>query len=274
VRIVGFFLYVLPVMAFSKTEKVPPVEITKIYQLDLFSLISFGLAITALIVSIFMAWLSWEFYKKSSQTSETTNETVTRIDASIVGIQNDISEIVQRAVGHWINGNGDSNLSEIKSEFQDKLSDLEEKLQQGDDAGSPDVAPEIAALKDQMLELNKGMREAQVKALFPSIKEDTSPIEVSQNTIKSEEAEQEGQVIVTLNKPMKYATGTGKFVPRFVGVPEFEVELVGSPYEKIEQVKYSHGVGKPTDFNLHLNGNGELLKAGDYVFKYKAQYVA
>ena len=271
--IIGLILLFVPMCLVAETTEAVQVQ-TKIYQLDLFSLISFGLAITALVVSVFMSWLSWEFYKKSSQTSETTNETVTRIETSIVGIQNDISEIVQRAVGHWINGNDGSNLNEIKSEFQDKLSDLEDKLSQAGSGGSPDVAPELAALKDQMLELGRGMREAQVKALFPNIKEDSSPIGVSQSTTKSEEGVQEGQIVVTLNKPMKYATGTGKFTPRFSGVPEFEVNLISSPYAKTEDVKFSHGVGKPTDFNLHLNGKGENLKAGDYVFQYKANLAA
>ncbi len=247
---------------------------TRIYQLDLFSLISFGLAITALIVSLFMAWLSWEFYKKSSKTSETTNETVTRIETSIAGIQSSISEIVQRAVGHWIEGNEGSNLTELKTELQSKLSDLENKLSQAGTDGSPDVSPELAALKDQMLELSKGVREVQMRALFPSLKEETSPIEVSQNRTTSDANLQEGQIIVTLKKPMKYATGTGKFIPRFAGVPTFEVQLVSSPYSKIEDVSFSHGVGKPTDFNIHLNGKGEALKAGDYVFSYKASYEA
>jgi hypothetical protein len=266
--VIGLLALIFPAFALAQATEAQ----ARIYQLDLFSLISFGLAITALVVALFMSWLSWEFYKKSSQTSETTNETVTRIETSIAGIQSSISEIVQRAVGHWIDGNDGTNLTELKSELQSKLSDLEEKLSQAGTEGSPDVSPELAALKDQMLELSKGVRDVQMRALFPSLKEESSPIEVSQNRTTSEADLQEGQIIVTLKKPMKYATGTGKFIPRFAGVPTFEVNLVSSPYSKIEEVSFSHGVGKPTDFNIHLNGKGETLKSGDYVFNYKASY--
>lgn len=266
--VIGVLTLIFPACLFAQAAEAQD----RVYQLDLFSLISFGLAITALVVSLFMSWLSWEFYKKSSQTSEATNETVARIETSITGIQSSISEIVQRAVGHWIDGNEGSNLTELKSELQSKLSDLENKLSQTGAEGSPDVSPELAALKDQMLELSKGVREVQMRALFPSLKEESSPIEVSQDRTTSEANLQEGQIIVTLKKPMKYATGTGKFIPRFAGVPTFEVNLVSSPYSKIEDVSFSHGVGKPTDFNIHLNGKGEMLKAGDYVFSYKASY--
>jgi len=268
--LLGIFCCIISISTLAE-ESVAP---SNVYQLDLFSLISFGLAITALVVSVFMAWLSWEFYKKSSQTSETTNETVTRIETSIVGIQNDISEIVQRAVGHWINGNGDSNLSEIKSEFQEKLSDLEDKLNENSTVDSPDITPELSALKEQMFELSKGVREAQVKALFPNMKDDKSPILVRQSLISKAPDDLTGQVIITLNKPMKYATGTGKFSPRFTAVPDFSVELLDTPYENTDEVKFSQGVGTPADFNIHLNGKGGFLKAGDYTFRYNAKYVA
>ena len=96
-------------------------------------------------------------------------------------------------------------------------------------------------------------------------------IELSQEIIKSDEEIQEGFLYVTLNKPMRYATGTGKFSPRFSKVPEFEVDLIDSPYEDMTMVGLSYGCGTTRDFNVHLRGKkGLLLSAGTYVFKYKA----
>lgn len=99
---------------------------------------------------------------------------------------------------------------------------------------------------------------------------DKPSIEITQETIESGENLQKGLLIVTLNRAMKYATGTGKFFPRFPFVPEFEVELVNSPYEDHTTIGLSFGCGTTRDFNVHLKSKGGLLDYGDYVFKYKA----
>lgn len=240
------------------------------YQLDMFSLISFSLAITALVVSLFMAWLSWEFYKKSSETSEKTNSTVTRVESSILEIKNNISEIVQRAVGYWIEGGGgNSDILNTKDELYEKFGELEEKLRsvQG---GAPEVSDEIAILKDQINDLSLGVRQAQIRSLFPNIKDESPAIQHNQSIILREENKQHGQLIISLNKPIPYASATGKFQPRMSTVPDFEVNLISSPYDNNNNVKFSKGVGTPNDFNIHINGKGEKLKIGNYVFEYTA----
>jgi hypothetical protein len=69
---------------------------------------------------------------------------------------------------------------------------------------------------------------------------------------------------------MHYATGTGKFTPRFKSIPTFKVELVSSPYEDQSIVAISFGCGTVNDFNVHLRAKRGALEAGDYVFKYEA----
>jgi len=261
----------LPLVLYAE-QNTPAIESTgTIYQLDLFSLISFGLAITALVVSLFMAWLSWEFYKKSSETSEKTNNTVTKIESSIVGIQNNISEIVNRAVEHWIEGGaGDSNITELKDELYEKFEDLEEKLQASKGGESPEISNEISQLKEQINDLNVGVRQVQVRSLFPGVKKEDTEIEHSQFISLTESHKQEGQINITLNKSIPYATATGKFKPRLSTVPDLDVKLVNSPYENDDEVKFSKGVGTPKDFNIHLSGKGEPLKMGNYIFEYVA----
>ena len=100
---------------------------------------------------------------------------------------------------------------------------------------------------------------------------DRSLIEVFQEPFDSPVDEwQGGYLSVYLNKPMKYATGTGKFQPRFSAIPKFEVELVDSPYEDKNMVSLSFGCGTTRDFNVHLKAGKGLLEAGSYIFQYKA----
>jgi hypothetical protein len=71
---------------------------------------------------------------------------------------------------------------------------------------------------------------------------------------------------------MRYATGTGKFNPRFAVVPDFSVEFIDSPYPDTEMVGLSYGCGTTKDFNVHLRGKrGSQLEAGDYIFQYTAK---
>ena len=267
-----FFLILTPSIVYADESEIIAKEASKVYQMDLFSLISFGLAITALIVSLFMSWLSWEFYKKSTETSEKTNNTVTKIETSIVAIQNSISEIVQRAVGFWIEGGGvgDSKVSGIKDELYEKFGELENKLNASNGVGTPEISSEISELKEQINELSLGVRNAQVRSLFPGIIDESPTIEHKQIFTLKDENKQQGNITITLNKSIPYATATGKFRPKMSQVPDLEVTLVSSPYDDNTDVKFSKGVGTPKDFNIHLNGKGIPLKVGSYVFDYVA----
>src|SRR5690606_23005621 len=95
----------------------------KMYTIDLFSILSFALAVAAFFVSAFLGWLSWQFYKKSSEVSEKTNEAVSRVEISISGIQSDITEIVRRAVGYWVDGSG-------VNEYPEQINDLNQKIEE------------------------------------------------------------------------------------------------------------------------------------------------
>lgn len=100
--------------------------------------------------------------------------------------------------------------------------------------------------------------------------DDTPSIMVSQAIIEADKNQQSGFLIVTLNRDMKYATGTGRFSPRFSDVPKLEVELVNSPYDDQAYVGVSFGCGTIMNFNVHIRAKTNTLNAGEYVFKFKA----
>jgi len=81
---------------------------------------------------------------------------------------------------------------------------------------------------------------------------------------------QGGLLFVHLNRPMRYATGTGKFNPKFSTIPEFNVKLLDSPYDNNNMVALSFGCGTTRDFNVHLRAKDTFLEAGTYVFEYTA----
>ncbi|MBP0601316.1 hypothetical protein J8I01_02105 [Aeromonas sanarellii] len=99
---------------------------------------------------------------------------------------------------------------------------------------------------------------------------DIPAISVTQEIQHVDDQVQSGLFTVTLNKNMKFATGTGKFKPFFEDVPDLEVELVDSPYSSEDPFKLSYGCGTVKNFNVHLRGYGENLEQGDYIFRYKA----
>jgi CHASE3 domain sensor protein len=244
----------------------------KMYQLDMFSLISFGLAIAALLLSLFMAWLSWEFYKKSTETSDKTNETVTRVETLVAGVQSSISDIVERAVSHWIEGGvgADGNINQSKIEVYDKLNALEQTIQKGGNGNSEELLKEVSALKTQMDELGRGIRENQIKALFPSISEPMAAIKYSQEVTKLSDHEQVGVIKVTVQRPTRVATATLRFKPNFPQAPELKTTLISSPYgENTSEISAKHGTPSATACNIHLNGSSPL-KVGEYVFEFVA----
>ena len=99
---------------------------------------------------------------------------------------------------------------------------------------------------------------------------DILPISTSQETTSVGKYRQTGLLIITINKHIKYATGTGKLTPIFENAPNLEVELVESPYDDSSFVGISSGCGTVTDFNIHMRARKDLLKIGDYVFSYSA----
>lgn len=263
-------LFILfPAVCVAETS---PVTTAKTYELDMFSLLSFGLAIAALALSIFMAWLSWQFYVKSTQATDKTNETVTKIETLVAGIQTNITEIVQRAVGYWIHSDGgDGQVTESKREVYERLSELEQSIQNSTAGGdTANLLKEVSALKMQLDELGRGIRESQIKTLFPSIETEVQVLRYSQEITNSDGSEQAGVIRIHVLKPTKIATAPVKFNPPFDVAPELTANLISSPYTDPSEISAKPGTPGLRGCNIHLNSITPL-KIGEYVFEFLAK---
>lgn len=242
------------------------------YELDMFSLVSFGLAIAALVLSIFMAWLSWQFYIKSTQAADKTNETVTKIETLVAGVQANITEIVQRTVGYWIeSGGGDGQVTESKREVYERLSELEQSIQNSGGGGdTAHLLQEVSALKIQLDELGRGIRESQIKTLFPNIDTEMPTMKYSQEITSADAGEQSGLMRINVLKPTKIATANIKFNPTFATEPSITATLVSSPYEDDSLISAKAGTPSTRGCNVHLNSSAPL-KVGEYIFEFVAK---
>ncbi len=270
-----FFMFSCAMSAFAADTTAVTNEATRIYQLDLFSLISFALAIAAFVVSIFMGWLSWEFYKKSSEASEKTQQAVTKIETAVLSIQSEITEIVRRAVGYWTSGEETNEVADQSAALTAKVDELAAQIKSlaGTAANKQDLEAKLAELvrlqKDQVATLNNSVTDAKVRALFPSV--DRGPVsQVTQSLTVNTDTQKSGELIVNVLRPSKVATATGKFLPSFGSLPEMQVDLVGAPVSDISKLRITCGVGKTTDFNIHLISTDGLLEIGTYVVKFNA----
>jgi len=203
----------------------------RLYSFDIFSLISFGLTITALLLSFFMAWLSWQFYSKSVAASEKTHETVTKIEGIVAGVHNNISEIVNRAVTHWVEGGESTDLREANQRLMDKFEALEGAIKSGNGADQAEVLQDIKGLRFQVEELSRASREMQIKNIFPGYGSERKVVDATQEITSSEEFSQTGVLRVKVLRPTKVATATLWFDPAFTNSPQVTAELVASPLE-------------------------------------------
>lgn len=128
------------------------------------------------------------------------------------------------------------------------------------------VMDEIRTVSEQLDKLKKEISENILKAK----KGATPSIRVSQEVSACSEYENTGIIVVSLEHDMRYATGSGKFSPRLIDVPDFSVQFVDGPVNVDEDVHISFGCGTNKDFNVHMRGKHKNLPEGDYVFQYQA----
>ena len=143
-------------------------------------------------------------------------------------------------------------------------------VQESAKATNKEISQEVIS---ELIKVSQDSVRGDVEANQDSLPDDVevrASISVSQETIETPLNKRSGLLIVTLNKSMHYATGTGKFTPRFKSIPILTVELVNAPYEDKSTVNIRSGCGTVKDFNVHLKAISGELEAGDYVFKYEA----
>lgn len=249
------------------------------YNLDMFSLISFALAIASILFAGFAVWLSWELYKKSTAASEKTQEAVIRIESAVLGIKGDITEIVKRAVSYWVEDNPQDQAQQgIMPDLTEKLDEISQTIK-----SLSTTDPKVKELESKLKEvvntqkqeiekLNSSLLDAKVKNIFPSASS-FSAISLHQQILDDTPTKKSGQLLIKINRPVKIATATGKFLPSFENTPMLTVKLISSPYRDKNSIHVTSGIGQFSDFHVHLKIPGTYLAEGDYVVEYEAKVI-
>ena len=240
----------------------------KTYTMDLFTVFSFGLAIAAFALSIFMAWLSWEFYKKTTAASESVQASVYKVETSVVGIQSDIKEIVQTAVKHWTQGNAqniDGELQQALDQIQILTAELEEMKRE-----TPELQSKIEAVEKAMLShynrANDLLKQSKAQSIFPSI--DLGPAILCSQTIYKDIVDFiEGEISIEVRKPIRNASYRVRTQSEIPTDPEIQLELVSSP-DTATEVALKSGIGLNNKLNVHVAGGKHDLTPGTYVLHF------
>ena len=249
------------------------------YQMDLFSIISFGLAIAALIISLLMGWLSWEFYKKSAESSDKSQQAVIKIETAVLSIQSEITEIVRRAVGYWTGGT-DGQEVEQAVELTHKYDELAVQIAAVSDTAANKEELEakfnelVSLQREQTAALSATIAETKARAIFPSIA-DRGPVVNSLHTVEVNTKEQmSGRFVLEVLRPSKVVTANEKLAAPFMHATKLEVTLVDAPGGEAKSTRLSSGIGRNGDFNVHLHPVGGsasgLVQPGKYIIDYKA----
>lgn len=271
--------FAIILIAYSSTAFADSAE-KSTYQLDLFSLISFGLSIASLIVTVFLGWLSWQFYVQSNKTAEKSQEAVAKIESAVTGIQSDIKEIVRQAVDQWTGGPAAQDVIEAGA-FNAKLEELAAQINQlaGNAANKEEMEKKIAEIfqvqREQMSNLAAAANEAKARALFPSIADRGPASEFTHTVLPAKEKARKGQLVITVHRPTKVVTHTFVFEPHVKWPPLVSARLVNDDPLKLSFLRVTCGLGHEQQINVHLMAQGGLLgsstvQPGTYVVEYEA----
>lgn len=250
------------------------------YQLDLFSLISFGLSIASLVVTVFLGWLSWQFYVQSNTTAEKSQEAVAKIESAVTGIQSDIKEIVRQAVDQWTGGPTAQDAIEVGT-FNAKFEDLASQINQlaGNAANKEEMEKKIAEIfqiqREQISNFAAAANEAKARSVFPSITERGPVSEFTHTSLPAKENTRKGQIVITVHRPTKVVTHTFTFDPQVKWPPLVSARLVNEDPLKAAFLRVTCGLGLEQQMNVHLMSQGGLLgsstvQPGTYVIEYEA----
>lgn len=96
-------------------------------------------------------------------------------------------------------------------------------------------------------------------------------VSVRQEVEFSEITSNRGRLRVSIARPVKNFTGTGRIEPNFPRPPDVVAKLIDSPLEA-PHVRIRANTGTTFNFNIHVHSNeqGKMLPVGDYILEYEA----
>ena len=256
----------------SVAQETKVVNSQTMYQIDIFSLVSFGLTITSIILSFFFGILSLFFYKLSASSTEKSIESVSRIETAINGIQSNISAIIDKAVEQWV-GSSSSQADATQEHFDKTVSEIENFVKdKSPEEDKSDILLQISDLKTQMDNFVRDTRMNQARFFLSPISRTsgTDLIQVNQtNNIANDELAT-GIINIKITRPTHLATATIHFSPKLKNIPTIETKLLMSPYTNPKEISAKPGSPSTMGCNFHLNAK-DLLLAGEYVVEYTAK---
>lgn len=98
-------------------------------------------------------------------------------------------------------------------------------------------------------------------------------VSVKQEVDNSDNTTNAGRLLISISRPVKNFTGTGRLEPNFLSSPDVSARLVESP-SGAPSVRIRANTGTTFNFNVHVHSNeqGKLLPVGDYLLEYQASY--
>ena len=150
-------------------------QIQKIYQLDIFSIINFGLSIAALIVTCFMGILSWLFYKESKKDSDSTQKALVKIEKLAANIEADMMDIIRRIIGNMTNNISGSTLVNDGGVLMNKVEDISRRLDEvsvgieKEQSGKKEINDLISEFKNIVKEQNELQNALNAKSVELSV---------------------------------------------------------------------------------------------------------
>ena len=244
------------------------------YQMDLFSIISFALAIASLFISIFMGILSWLFYSKSDDISKNINTIVSELRVTINNVESQIKTIVTDVVKHWLDSDNQNNVNSPEmQEITDRIEQLLAQLKKDSRSDqNVSISEQIQQLFDlQKTELSKikdSLIEKQIQTIIPNI--NTSAVSILQQELtKCESNRIEGTITLKVNREVVVASGRGQINQNNTHFTKMKLELLSSPCSVNHIFSYNPGGITTTYFNIHINAIApNIIPIGEYKFKY------
>ena len=163
----------------------------------------------------------------------------------------------------------------LRQYFQDQetIQKLKTRFLQDDEAGSGniEVAQQIQKVQERIETIQ---RDLPVQSLAPRPTPTIPAVMVIQRPRQASAELQEGEIVVRLVRPVKNATGSGKFFPQMSNVPRLSASLIKAPPGvACESIRVMPGTGTTYDFNVSIRARdyNVVLPLGDYVFDYRAE---
>ncbi|MBS7816713.1 GTP pyrophosphokinase [Wohlfahrtiimonas chitiniclastica] len=168
----------------------------------------------------------------------------------------------------------DAELTNKTQELQGQIDDLMRQNQSGQAKQNDPIHQKFQELINlQKQKIENLQHEIKLQATVENQLAKSPMVKILNQTHEKNDNTYSGEITLEITRPHSFASFTGQLQPFFSIPPNVEVILtkVEANDTKINDIKIRVGVGKTSDFNVHIwNYNDKNIEAGTYHFSYKA----